>query len=152
MKNPFTSPVWTNLGLLIVRIPIGLLFICAGWNKIIHMGVGHFVAGSAHSLPHFLPEYLGKTYLYLFPFFELVMGVMVLLGLWTRLAAFILSLMLISIIWAVTGIWQPPMPFHPNVVFLSITLLLWFAGGGNFTIDRIIKAGSSGSKSAKSDR
>jgi putative oxidoreductase len=147
MKNPFASPTSTSLGLLIVRIPLGVLFICAGWSKIFQTGIGKFVAFSAPNLPHFVPDYLGKTYLYLFPFFELGMGLLVLLGLWTRLAAFILTLMLISIIWAITGIHQSPMPYHPNVMFLAVAILLFLAGGGTFTIDRIIKAGSSGSKS-----
>lgn len=149
MKNPLTSSLSTSLGLLIARIPIGLFFLIAGGQKIFHLGVTNFVNSSAHSLPGFMPDYLGRTYLYLFPFFELGMGILLVLGFWTRLAGLITSLMLISIIWAVTGVNQPPMPFHPNVIFLSITLLLFFAGGGSFTIDRIIKAGTSANKSAQ---
>jgi flagellar biosynthesis protein FliQ len=76
------------------------------------------------------------------------MGIFLILGLWIRLTGFITSLMLISIIWAFTGIHDDKMPFHPNVIFLSITLLLFLAGGGNFTVGRMLKAGSSGSKSS----
>jgi putative oxidoreductase len=147
MKNPLNSPVATSFGLLLVRIPLGILFITAGWNKI-HGGVGAFVSFASPHLPDFMPNYLGKTYLYLFPFFELGMGLLVLLGLWTRLAAFILSLMLISIIWAFSGIHDKVFPYHPNVMFLAVAILLFLAGGGTFTIDRIIKAGSSGKKSS----
>ncbi|HEY1684438.1 MAG TPA: DoxX family protein [Tepidisphaeraceae bacterium] len=148
MKNPINSPAFTNLGLLLVRIPLGILFICAGWNKI-HGGISHFVSFASPHLPDFMPSYIGKTYLYLFPIFELGMGLLVLLGLWTRLAAFILSLMLISIIWAFSGIHDKVFAFHPNVMFLAVALLLFLAGGGSFTLDRMIKAGSSSSKSTQ---
>jgi thiosulfate dehydrogenase [quinone] large subunit len=148
MKNPFASPTSASLGLLIARVPIGLFFAMAAWAKIFSIGVSKFVAANAHSVPAFLPDYVGKTYLYLLPFFELSMGLLLILGLWTRLAGLITSLILISIIWAVTGVGAPPMPFHQNVIFLSVTLLLFLAGGGNFTIDRIIKSGMSGHKSS----
>ncbi|HWB54709.1 MAG TPA: DoxX family protein [Tepidisphaeraceae bacterium] len=148
MRNPFASPTSASVGLLIVRVPMGLYFVMAGWAKIFSLGVTNFVSKASGNLPPFLPDYLGKSYLYLLPFFELSMGALLIMGLWTRLAGLITSLILISIIWAVTGISDPNLPFHQNVIFLSVTLLLLFAGGGSFTVDRMIRSGMSGPKSS----
>ena len=94
-----------------------------------------------------MPEYVGKTYLYLFPF---------LIGHGSARAARPVD--------ASGGI-HPDIDAHfyhlgrhrdstapdaiiLNVMFLAVAILLFLAGGGTFTIDRIIKAGSSGKRSS----
>jgi uncharacterized membrane protein YphA (DoxX/SURF4 family) len=143
MKNVFTTPTAANLGLFLGRLPIGTLFLGAGIMKI-HGGVSAFVNQSAASVPSFMPDYLGKTYLTLLPFVEVLIGALLILGLFTRSAAAIASLVLISIMIAVTGVLAGKGMYMPhfNAVYLGLTLLLMLNGGGTWTIDRLYKAGA----------
>jgi uncharacterized membrane protein YphA (DoxX/SURF4 family) len=137
MRNPLRSPAATNLGLLIARLPIGYIFTMAGIIKI-KGGIGAFVTQSAGSIPSYLPEALGRAYLYALPIVELLLGVLLILGWFTRTAAFFTALVLLSIMMAVSG-WkeaQAPMPMpNSNAVLFAVALLLFFAGPGSFALD-----------------
>ncbi len=126
-----------SLGLLIERIPIAVTFILAGWWKVGTLGVGQFVAENAAKVPHMIPPMLGHAYLYALPWTEMLMGTLLLLGLAGRFAALIMSLILISIVIAITGPVAAPgtvIP-HPNLVMLGLTIGLFFTGTGNFSLD-----------------
>lgn len=142
MKNPLKSQFSTNLGLLLVRLPVGALFIIAGFNKI-KGGVGEFVKQAQGTIPSYLPDFLGKTYLYLLPAVELLVGRLIVLGLFSRTAGLVSSLIMISIMMAVTGIFDPPKPFHANVIILGVTLLVLLTGPGGIALDNIRFRGSS---------
>lgn len=142
MKNPLKSQLAANLGLLLVRLPVGVIFTVAGFNKI-KGGVGSFVNQMQGKIPTYLPDFIGKTYLYLLPAVGLLVGCLIILGLFSRTAGLLSSLILISIMMAVTGISDPPKPFHDNVVLLGITLLLLLTGPGGIALDNIRFRGSS---------
>lgn len=144
MKNPVKSPAAMNLGLLIVRIPVGLIMLFAGFLKF-KGGVGSFVNQAIGAAPKYLPDAAARGYLYALPAVELFIGLLLLLGWWTRLTAFIASLVLISIIMAVTGIVAENTDFvpHSNVVLLSVTLMLMLVGPGAYAFDNIKLGGSS---------
>jgi uncharacterized membrane protein YphA (DoxX/SURF4 family) len=132
-----TSASLASVGLLIARIPIAVYFILAGWMKVSSIGVGKFVQESAASVPHFIPPVLGHAYLYALPWTEMLMGTLLLLGLAGRFAALIMSLILISIIIAVTGPVAKPgaLMLHQNIVFLGLTIGLMLAGTGRISLD-----------------
>src|SRR5262245_48451531 len=101
MRNPLKSPAATSLGLLIARLPIGYTFMMAGVIKI-KGGIGAFVSQAAGSIPSYLPEAAGRAYLHALAFVELLLGVLLILGWFTRTAAFFTALVLLSIMMAVT--------------------------------------------------
>ena len=76
-----------NLAMLLLRLPLGGLFLYAGLMKFIKVGYGNFVKGSAGSIPSYLPHALGMAYLYAVPFAEAIVGVLLIVGLMTRVAA-----------------------------------------------------------------
>lgn len=137
MKNPLYSPNAANLGLLLARVPLGAYFVIAGFNKI-QGGVSAFVKQSSGAVPAFLPQAIGETYLYAVPFAEVVIGLLVVLGLFSRIAGLLMTLMLISFTIAVTGIVDSPKPFHANVVFIGIALMVFLTGSGSISLDRAI--------------
>ena len=137
MKNPLHSPAATSLGLLLMRAPLGVYFALAGIHKF-QGGVSNFVAGSMKSVPPFMPEVLGKAYLYCLPAAEVVVGVCLVLGLFSRLIGCIATLMLISFTIAVTGVaGQGGAPFHPNLIFIGIALAVMLAGPGGYAVDNL---------------
>jgi uncharacterized membrane protein YphA (DoxX/SURF4 family) len=130
MKAPF----FPNLGLLLIRVPFGVYFAIAGVNKV-RGGVGGFVGGSSGMIPPFLPESIGRAYLYAVPWAELLLGVMLVLGVFTRTAAFLAALMVFSFTVAVTGIGDGGKPFNANLIFIALLLAVTMLGPGGISVD-----------------
>jgi uncharacterized membrane protein YphA (DoxX/SURF4 family) len=138
MKRLISSTMSLNLGLLLIRLPVGAYMFLAGFNKVFSVGVQNFVDGSARLLPRLMPETLGRGYLYAFPFFELILGSLIVLGLFTRISGLLNSLLLLSIIIA-QGITGGAGPFHHATVLLGASLLLALAGPGEHSLDHTIR-------------
>ena len=136
MPNPFKSPGSSNLGLLLVRLPVGLLFCIAGYRKLATVGMTGFVMKHMKEVPAYMPPWFPKVYLATLPFAEMALGAFVILGVVTRFSGFLLSCLLVSFL-MITGIYDPAgnLPFHPNFFFLGTALLLLFTGGGGLTVD-----------------
>lgn len=127
----------TSCGLLVLRVPMGLFMLLLGVNKI-RGGIESFVQMAAPSIPSYLPTAIGRAYLHAVPVFEVLIGALIILGLFGRLAALIGFLMIFSFTLAVTGIQGTQgLPFQTNVIYLGIMLCLLFAGPGCFSLDRI---------------
>lgn len=79
-----------NIALLVARLIIGGIFINAGWMKVSDLASTVQFFGTL-GIPAFLA--------YAVSFIELIGGVMLVLGLWTCLAAFVLSIIMLFAIW-----------------------------------------------------
>jgi uncharacterized membrane protein YphA (DoxX/SURF4 family) len=122
-----------SLGLLLLRLPVGAFFLLAGVMKI-RMGVGNFVEASVKSAQPYMPEHLGRVFLNALPYAEVILGALLILGLIARFAGLVTSLLLISIIVAVTGVRQDQLP-QTTVVLLGATLAIMLCGPGRFSLD-----------------
>lgn len=152
MANPLHGQGSTSLGLLAARVPLGVYFVIAGFNKLSgDSSLKSFVSANIGSVPDWFPESMGQAYLYSLPFAEIVVGLALVLGLFSRLAGLLATLMLVSFIIAVTGIKHDSLPFHPNGIFVGTALLVMLAGPGGISVDQMIwgkgKAKKSSSKS-----
>jgi uncharacterized membrane protein YphA (DoxX/SURF4 family) len=137
MANPLHSARSANLGLLLARLPVGVLFCLAGYQKIAHIGVSKFAAENASKVPAYMPAWFPKAFLSGLPFIEIALGALVVVGLFTRLSGLLLSCLLVSFL-MITGIHDGSggWPFHPNFFFLGTALMLLFTGGGGISVDR----------------
>lgn len=140
MRNPLASPAAMNLGLLLARAPLGVSFILAGFSKFTAAGgVSAFASANSRYVPAYMPAWFGGLYLHALPYVEILVGAMLLLGIFSRVGGLLASLMLVSFMIAVTGFNVPgTMVPHTNLVFLGFTLLLFLAGGGQYSLDRAI--------------
>lgn len=89
MNSP--SPIRRQPGVVLIRLAVGLIFFTQGILKYIdpNMGVLRFTKiGFPH--PYFIAHFVGT--------FEIVCGFLVLLGLWTRLAALPLLIVILTAI------------------------------------------------------
>jgi uncharacterized membrane protein YphA (DoxX/SURF4 family) len=150
MANPFKSPVSNHLGLLLVRVPLGLLFCIRGYQKLATIGLAGFVSAHVKQVPRYVPAWFPSVYLHTLPFAEMALGALVIVGLLTRVSGFLLSLLLISFLmifggYDTAGTW----PFSPNFFFLGIALLLLLVGSGGLAVDARLFGGK-GSSSAMS--
>jgi uncharacterized membrane protein YphA (DoxX/SURF4 family) len=133
-----------GLALLVLRLAIGICFLVLGWGKVsgeIHSGFGTFANQASASIPSWMPHGLGRAYLYCVPWAEVLVGACLIAGFMTRGIGLIATLMLVSFSIAVTGLSNPPMPLHSNVLLIAIAIALMLLGAGHLSVDSIMLGG-----------
>lgn len=126
-----------DVGLLLMRLSLGAFFALAGLRKI-QMGVGEFVQGPyQRNVPEWLPGFIATPYGYALPFAELLLGLTLMAGIFSRISAVLVSMMLVSFMIAATGLGHERYPFHPNVIYLSVALALAFMSPGKLSLDAL---------------
>ncbi|MEM9881429.1 MAG: DoxX family protein [Planctomycetota bacterium] len=132
-----------DIAWLLNRITLGMLFVFAGVRKAIPKddgsvidalsGFANFVAANAP-----LPRPLGLFYGYALPPVEVIAGLMLVIGFYSRVAATLIALMLLSFMIEMGIAWWPAEgpAFDPNVILFTLALLLAVAGGGRFVVNR----------------
>ena len=124
------------LALLVMRISLGLVMTVHGFHKVFG-GLHHhaqMVAGLG------LPAWLG----YVSSFTEFLGGVLILLGLFTRAAAFAICIDLAVAIWKVH--WHNGLTADHGIEFplalATLSFALIFFGAGPIAMDHILRGGS----------
>ena len=130
------------LALLVMRLTLGTIMSVHGYPKVFG-GLRHF----AHMVGGMgLPAWLG----YISAFTELVGGLLLLIGLFTRPAAFAICINLCVAIWKVHlhngllgSLDRPGFEFPLAAATLAFGLI--FFGAGPISIDQVLRGGGSGS-------
>jgi len=133
----FFSPPPGPASILLIRLPVGLIFFTQGILKFTdpNMGVVRF-ARIGFSNPGFTAHFVGG--------FEIVCGILVLLGLWTRAAAVPLFVVITTAIVttkvpelfrANQGVWYMVSDARTDFAMFCSLLFLIAAGGGVWSLD-----------------
>jgi uncharacterized membrane protein YphA (DoxX/SURF4 family) len=130
-----------NYAVPLIRLMVGAVFLSEGIQKFLfpdQLGVGRFIK---IGLP--FPEFLG----YFVPSFEIVCGLLVLLGLFTRLAAIPLIIIMIFALASTKipillneGFWKMAHEARTDWAMLLGSILLLIVGAGKFSIDSLISS------------
>jgi putative oxidoreductase len=132
MKNKLlSSKSWNNdLAALFVRLILGGLFIYHGWQKI----------DDYDKIAPMFKGYLGmgpNLSFNMVIFAEFFCGILVVIGLFTRLAVIPIIITMMVVVFIVSK----GSPFQKKelaVLFLALCLPVFFMGGGKYSVDRII--------------
>ncbi len=128
------TPPQVSIVLLINRLSLGLYFFIAGLGKV-RGGVSAFYEKSFEpNLPNLVPDWFGYAYGYSLPWLELFAGLMLLVGLYTRLASAVMVFLLVSITIAM-GLSHGGGPFNKTFVMMTLAILLWTMGPGSISVD-----------------
>ena len=127
-------------GATILRLVLGVSMVYHGWDKVIPSG-GLHAHNNFSALDHFahfvvtlgLPYWLG----YVSALTELVGGILLVLGLLTRLAAFMVACnMLVALLWV--NIHKGYAGSEYSLALIAIALMVLFHGPGKLALDRKI--------------
>ena len=119
-----------------IRVALGAYFIMAGLAK---LEDHHGFINEVYRLGA-LPEMMATLYGIVLPYLEVIAGLLFILGLWTVLAAIIISVMLASFIFAF-GIFTASGPFNKDVLLLAAAVSVMYSGAGAFSVDRFRTSG-----------
>jgi putative oxidoreductase len=129
----------TDIPTLLMRMTVGLIFLSEGLQKLITpeaTGIGRF-AKIGFSNPSFWAYFTGS--------FEIVCGILILIGLFTRIAA--IPLLIIMIVAFITtkvsilmdkGFWSFAHEYRTDFAMTMLLIYLIIYGGGNRSIDQKI--------------
>jgi uncharacterized membrane protein YphA (DoxX/SURF4 family) len=125
-----------NFSILLIRLMVGVVFLSEGIQKFLfpdQLGVGRFIK---IGLP--APEFLG----YFVPSFEVVCGLLVLFGLFTRLASIPLIIIMLVAIFSTKipillndGFWKMAHEARTDWAMLLGSIILLIASAGKYSID-----------------
>lgn len=150
MTNPFNTQAASNFGLFCARATLGVYLAAIGYRGVLD-GVSNFARNNLHYMPTWLKPQYAEVFLTLYPVVHVVAGVLMALGICTRISAFCLASTLLVYIVCRTGFQGPEgMPFEPSVIFLAVTIAILTNGGGNLTLPFLLgKKGSGGAGAPK---
>jgi len=126
-----SSPIWQTAGLTLIRIAVGSFMIYHGWEIFSDEKIGEYLKWDIFKTSS------GKTLVYLGKGAELIGGILLVFGLFTRLAAIILigPMIYITFFLGHGKIWyEDQYPF----LFILLGLVFFFMGGGRLSLDQLL--------------
>jgi len=129
-----------SIGILLIRLVIGILFIGHGAQKLFGWFGGHGLEGTGGWFDS-IGIKPGVTMALVAGLVELVGGVMFAVGLLTPLAAFMIAgTMIISIVkvHGSNGLWAQANGYEYNLTLLAVAIGIAFIGPGHFALDSLL--------------
>ena len=125
-----------EIGYALLRITLGIMFATYGVGKF-KMGIGNFASILQKEFTGKLPMVLVSPFAYALPIAELLIGVLLVLGLFTSLALILAGLLMVALVFGTALNGQPAVAAQ-NVSFaLVIFVLLWASENNGYSLDRL---------------
>lgn len=121
-----------SFGLLLIRLTLGGIFLVAGAAKILHLE--EFIK-NVQSMG-VMPENVAFVFGFILPFVEVLFGALYIIGFFTPITSFVLSVMLAGFLLTLKN--DAEIPFTYNWVFLACTLCTMFSGAGLISFDALL--------------
>ncbi len=132
----------TELARAGTRIALGWFLLHQGWGKVameLEGGAGSFYRGNQfqNNNPDWLPTFMAAPYGYALPWVELLLGALLMLGLFNRISAGGATLVFLSIAiaWLDAG---NLLPRHMLMIYVPLGAWFFFAGPGRYSLDALL--------------
>ncbi len=120
----------------LLRITLGVIFLFYGVGKFMG-GLSNFVGGMNQRFSGKLPAIMVMPFAYTLPFGEVTAGLLILVGLFTRLGLLISGLLLIGLTFGTVMLGDPPTVAHNLQYALVNFVLLWLVDLNRYSIDSL---------------
>lgn len=135
---------YREMNYALLRITVGVVFLIYGVGKFM-MGISVFaagmesrVAGMESRVAGKLPAVLLTPFSYTLPFAEVGIGILLVLGLFSRIALVLAGLLMIALTFGAVLIPEPP-TVASNVMFaLVVFVLQWLSDNNRYSLDRLL--------------
>lgn len=128
------------LAFALLRVAIGVNFAGHGFIRLFKIGLGQFANSAANNLSKSpLPHGLSVGFLHLVPIVEAIVGVLLILGLFTRCALIVASVLMIALTIGVTSNQQWDTAGTQLLYSLVLFVLLFCAEYDEFSLDRLLR-------------
>jgi len=132
---------WGDVGLLILRVALGLVFLMHGWQKVFTMGipgVTGFLGGLGFPMP--------TLFAYILAYGELVFGAMMVIGLlthWVSKFHIIVAIVAFFLVHLENGFFVGQGGYEFILLILAAAVAIMILGGGKYSADAMwLKKGS----------
>jgi thiosulfate dehydrogenase [quinone] large subunit len=125
-----------ELAYTLLRVTMGVIFLFYGIGKFVG-GLTNFVGGMNQRFSGKLPAAMVMPFAYIIPFAEVTAGLLILLGLFTRLSLTISGLLLIGLTFGTVMLGDPPTVAHNLQYALVNFVLLWLVDLNRYSLDQI---------------
>jgi thiosulfate dehydrogenase [quinone] large subunit len=120
----------------ILRITYGVIFFFFGVGKF-KMGLAQFVSETSGEFSGKLPMFMVVPSVYVIPFAEVLLGVLILFGLLTRLALTLSGLSLLGLSFGLVMLGQGQLVAN-NLTYMFVNfLLLWLVDANRYSLDSL---------------
>lgn len=133
MKIFFKAGNSANVGLLIIRLALGSMFLLAGAKKVFNLK--EFIE-SVQQVGK-MDDNLAFVLAFILPFMELLFGALYIIGLFTPITSLFIAAMSISFI-LVLGPGHSELPFSYNFIFLACAIATLISGAGKISFDALV--------------
>lgn len=120
----------------LLRVTLGVIFLFFGIGKFMG-GIGLFADGMNQRFAGKLPSMLVLAFGYTLPFAEVLIGALLLLGLFTRIALVLSGLLLLALTFGTVMLGDAPTVAHNLQYALVNFILLYLADYNGYSIDRL---------------
>ncbi len=122
----------SSIGILLIRLSIGLLFLFSGASKVLHLQ--DFIKSVQDKGQ--MGDSLAFVLAFVLPFMEMIFGGLYIIGLFTPITSLFIAVMTISFLY-VLGPFHNELPYSYNFVFLACALSTLFTGAGLISFDAL---------------
>jgi thiosulfate dehydrogenase (quinone) large subunit len=122
----------------LLRVTLGVIFLFFGIGKFMG-GIASFADGMNQRFAGKLPSALVLAFGYTLPFAEVLIGALLLLGLFTRIALVLSGLLLVALTFGTVMLGDAPTVAHNLQYALVNFVLLYLADYNGYSLDRLLR-------------
>lgn len=146
MIHPAQNHLLHQIALLLARLSLGIFLIKVAIGKVYEPGksisqsITDWMTKYHSQTPSFIPGFIATPYGYAIPWLEIILGLLLVLGLFFRVTTLAITFLLISIAIAIIAQAGTPISaIHFSVVMATLSLLLFFTGPGQLSVDASLR-------------
>ena len=135
-RGSLSMTFYREINYALLRATLGVVFLFYGVGKFM-VGLSNFAAGMEKRMAGKLPSTLLMPFSYTLPFAEVIIGTLLVLGLFTRSALLLAGVLMIALTLGVVLIPEPATVANNVMLALVVFVLQWLAENNQYSLDQL---------------